>query len=598
MSFIVPADRRFVIIPKHSNLPLAPLHHHRHAGEVIQQQEPYQNNPAQQFQLQKNGTGEYHVYLPYDNLYWAVAGVSADAGAALIQWHMQDRDGQTSANQRFRFLYAGNGYYYLRPVHAGGKVLEVPGATHGQDTIKQGALAAVTARDHQLFRVVPASPDYVANEAHSFQQYSDLMRDAALGVIGAIPKAGGVVKGVLGVLWPDGHDKDFWQQMTLYVEQRVKELLQAENLKNLRSDLQGARQNAQEYSTTVSVTNRLGKLIAAIAAATQREDTFLRDQEGAGVLPLLAAWGTLVLTLRAEMVKEYDALHPNETAAEKQAGKADELTYLQSAIARYGAAVQRSREKVLATRLARIKQEFKADRDYIDPGNGRMFIVDWRNDWVTDSYDGWRMERRYRHPNSDPGDPASEANITYARQAREAQVRAQFEAELDALLAPAYLWPYIDPTKAEKPSAQKITAAVGTFGGRPGGTTFSMGTGGLKKIVVCYGAGHPFVCGLKLTYANGAEQTYGKAGSGQATLELAEGEYVTNVRGYEWDLIEGLMLETNHGRLVEGGRLGHHSFFEAGLDDAVNARLVGISGTHTDDFFNTLTFHWEYTLQK
>ena len=106
------------------------------------------------------------------------------------------------------------------------------------------------------------------------------------------------------------------------------------------------------------------------------------------------------------------------------------------------------------------------------------------------------------------------------------------------------------------------------------------------------------MCGLQLTYADGVEHTYGKTGSQQAALTLAKDEYVVNARGYEWDVVNGLILETNYGHLTEGGQLGNHSFFEAGLDDAINARLVGISGTHSADALNTLTFHWEYTMKK
>ncbi|MBD2715484.1 RICIN domain-containing protein [Microvirga sp. STR05] len=595
MTLIVPNDRPFVIIPKHSNLPLAPTHHRKEQGTAIQQQEAYKNNPAQQFQLRKNGSGEHLVYLPYSNLFWATAGgPSSGEGAALIQWLDQN-----TTNQRFRFLYAGNGYYYLRPVHAGGLVLEVPGATHGQDTLKLGKLAAATSRDHQLFRVVPASPFYVANEAHTFRQYSDLIRDAILGAISAIPKVGGAVKGVLGVLWPDGHDKDFWNQTTLYVEQRVRELLQAEHLKNLASDLQGARQNADEYGKTSSLVNKLSKLISAISSATQREDTFLRDQEGVGVLPMLAAWGTLVLTLRAEMVKEYDTLHPNETADEKRSGKADELTFLQSAIARYSAAVQRSREAAMAWRLGKIKQKHIEDWEIVDIGTKQFNKTAWNKDSVTDEYDGWQMYREYRQHNPNPGDPNSHANISYAKQARQAQVQAKFGAELDAMLAQAYLWPYLDPTKTAQPSDQRIQVAVGTFGGRPGGTPFNVPVDSLMKFSICFDASHHYVCGLNLTFAgSGTTLLRGTMGGRQNTITLQPGEYFTNVRGYEWDQIEGLVLETNYGQLVEGGQLGGHSYFEAGIDDALNAKLMSISGTYQGDVINTLTFHWEYVLSK
>lgn len=597
MSFIVPGDRSFVIIPKHSNLPLAPTHHQKQPGNTIQQQEPYKNNPAQQFQLRKKGTGEYHVFLPYDNLYWAIAGVSPEAGASLIQWHMQDSGDQVSTNQRFRFMYAGDGYYYLRPVHARGRVLEVPGATHGQDVIKQGDLAPVTARDHQLFRVVPASADYLANEAQSFHQYNDLLRKAVLGAVGGLIPKGGFISGVLGVLWPDGHDQDFWNQMTQYVEQRIKERLKEQRIADLNDNLTGARQNAQEYAGTRH-SNKLGKLIGAISAATQKENTFLRAQDGIDVLSLLASWGTLVLSLRTEMVNQYDALHKNETDAEvRREGKEDELTQLKDAIKRYGEAVQRSRDGAMEWRLSKIKQEGSSGTRVKQLDRTRISI-EWRQDSVTDHYDGWRMERNWDNEKRNNGDPNGRANITYAKQARIDQVRAQFGAELDAILGPAYLWPYLDYTKPGQPTDQQVAVNVGTFGGRPGGTAFGMEAGGLKKVVICWADGHPFVCGLKLTYADNVERTYGVMGSHQATLELAAGEYIVNARGYEWDLVEGLILETNHGRLCEGGRMGQKAFFEAGLDDAVNARLVGISGSYLNNFFNTLTFHWEYTLKK
>ncbi|GAB2953588.1 hypothetical protein GCM10027048_18490 [Hymenobacter coalescens] len=600
MALIVPGDRRFVIIPKHSNLPLAPVHHQRHPGNAIQQQEPYQNNPAQQFQLKKKGTGEYHVHLPYDNLYWAIAGVSPDAGANLIQWHMQDSGDQVSLNQRFRFMYAGDGYYYLRPVHARGKVLEVPGATHGQDIIKQGDLAPVSNRDHQLFRVVPVSADYLSNEVRTFQKHSDQLRDLVLGVTGLIPTVGGGAKAALGVFWPDGHDQDFWNQMTQYVEQRMKQLLLQENMLKLHGHLAGIRKKTQQFLDTTQVDVKATRLIAAISEATGDEYDFLRDREGVTVLPLLAAWGTLVLTLRAELVQGYATLFPNKTAEQKADGQAEELVFLQREIEEYVAGVARSRELALKWRLGYIKQGSSDTTHDFDLGNTTITEF-YRKDWVVDEYDGWRMDRgntTYSHNHDVNGDPNSPANITAARVARQARVAAQFNAELDALLAPAYLWPYLNTSKPVKPSAQPTTVAVGPFGVRPGGTAFSEGLVGLRKVVICWGDGHPFICGLKLTYADNVERTYGVPGSQQAKLELATGEYIVNARGYEWDQVEGLLLETNHGRLIEGGRMGHRTFFEAGLDDAVNARLVGISGTYQGNLINTLTFHWKYFLQK
>ncbi|MET4107164.1 RICIN domain-containing protein [Hymenobacter sp. UYP22] len=597
MPLTVPTDRSFIIIPKHSTLPLAPTHHRKEKGNTIQQQEAYVNNPAQQFQLKKNGTGEYLVYLPYSGLYWATAGgPTSGEGAALIQWLNQD-----TTNQRFRFLHAGNGYYYLRPVHAGGLVLEVPGAGHGQETLKLGKLAPASNRDHQLFRIVPASLEYMSDQSLTFRKYSDMMRDVLLGLTGLIPTVGGGAKAALGVVWPDGHDQDFWNQMTQYVEQRVKALLQADNLKRLHGHLNGLRKKTKEFMNTTQPDDKVSKLIAAISEATGDEDDFLRDYEGVTVLSMLPTWGTLVMVLRAEMVQGYAQLHPNKPLAEQQNGQREELGFLQEAIRDYSAGVERARERAMAWRLGHIQQgakEYTKDYDF-----DRYSLTEFhREDWVVDQFDGWRMDRsktEYSNRKPTTGDPNSHANITYAKQAREAQVRAKFGAELDTILAPSYLWPYLDYTKTTKPTDHRIQVAVGTFGGRPGGTPFHVSADNLIKITICSNASHPYLCGLNLTFAgSGTTALYGVMGGRQNSINLQAGEYITNVRGYEWDVVESLMLETNYGQLVEGGLFGNHSYFEGGPDDAVNAKLMSISGTYQGDIINTLTFHWEYTLSK
>jgi Ricin-type beta-trefoil lectin domain-like len=602
MALIVPGDRRFVIIPKHSNLPLAPVHHQRHAGNAIQQQEPYQNNPAQQFQLQQTGTGEYFVYLPYDNLYWAIAGISPNAGAELIQWH-----DQKTPNQRFRFLYAGDGYYYLRPLHAGGKVLQVPGATHGQDTIKQGELADVKARDHQLFRVMPVSMEYQSNEPRSFQKYSDLLRDATLGLIGAIPKAGGVIKGVLGVLWPDGHDQDFWNQMTQYVDERISEALKKDRLASLRDKLDAARDEVREALETQQPNDRREALGRAISI-TKFSAVGIQREDAVTVLPLLLAWATLMLTLRAEMHNRYEELHPDEKDAGRiQTGKQDTLKKLTDDLTKFQSYVEQSRADALKKRLAHVSQGEREGRD--DDYRGEMMVDTtlWRHDWVQDTYGaGWRQERRWRGAkNAGDYDRRNKAIMDQVLTRRRAIATAQFNAELDALLAPAYLWPYLDPAKTGKAASQQVAVAVGPFGGNAGGTAFGLESGDLTEVTLCWN--NDRLCGLELTYSRWSARymrkmpqsyTYGSTGNHKAQLQLHENEYITNVRGYEWDRVQGLMLETNHGRLVESAHLGQGTYFEAGLDDAVNARLAGISGSYQDATLNTLTFHWEYTLQK
>ncbi|MCH8622363.1 RICIN domain-containing protein [Undibacterium sp. TS12] len=589
MSFNFERNRSYFIIPKHSDRPLGVEKHDRHRGLKIEQQDAYTNNPGQQIRFADNGHGHHYMVMRNSGMYWDIKDKSTDAGAQLIQWDWSDAQGH-GANQRFRLMSNGDGYHYIKSVHSG-LMLEVKDGGKAWENVQQNKLKdKVEERGHQLFRVIPASDEYLASDQKSFKEYSDLLRTATLALIGKIPEAGGAIQAVLGFLWPDKHDQDFWNQITAYVEQRMKDLLEEAKLTAMKEILEGTRDNLNEYLKS-GAANKRSKLVATITSAQQNEKPYLKAQAGVAVLPLLVAWGTLMLTARLEMVRYYD---------DKLAGKSDdnpnetqsELQFLKEAIERYGNAAKECREKAMKWRLGFLHNDVKIT-------NSREWgrIEDY---WVEDRFDGWRKEARFA-PATRVSDPEAKDRIKNARDMREAQIRAKFDAELDVVMAAERLWPYFDPEKAGKAAKKKIQVVVGSFGDRPRDKKFDCGSGGLIEIKLCTfstGRPHASLCGLQLRYANGTQSSYGNSGDRQETLTLTAGEFITNVRGLQRNSVEGLMIETSHGRSVHAGQLGEHFdrnyYFDAGLDDMVGARLVGISGSYSDNSFHTLSFHWEY----
>lgn len=588
MSFNFERNRNYFIIPKHSDRPLGVEKHDKHRGLKIEQQDAKANNAGQQIRFADNGHGHHYLVMRNSGLHWDIKDKSVDAGGQVVQWDWSDAGGQ-GANQRFRLMSNGDGFHYIKSVHSG-LVLEVKDGGKGTENVQQNKLKdKVDERGHQLFRVIPASDEYLATDQKSFKEYSDLLRTATLALIGKIPEAGGAIQAVLGFLWPDKHDQDFWNQITAYVEQRMKDLLEEAKLTSMKEILEGTRDNLNEYLKT-GAANKRSKLVATITSAQQNEKPYLKAQAGVAVLPLLVAWGTLMLTARLEMVRYYDTKLAGNQSKNQDEIKS-ELQFLKEAIERYRTAAKECREKAMTWRLGFLHNDVKVTQSKW----GRI-----EEYWVEDRYDGWRKTASFA-PASHAHDPEAKAKIKNARDMREAQIRAKFDAELDVVMAAERLWPYFDPEKKSQAAKKKIEVVVGTFGDRPRDNKFECGSGCLTEIKLCtFSSGRPHanLCGLQLKYANGTQSSYGNNGDKQETLKLAAGEFITNVRGRQRDTVEGLIIETNQGRSIHAGQLGEHldknHYFDAGLDDVVGARLMGISGSYSANAFHTLSFHWEY----
>ncbi|MFZ6733666.1 RICIN domain-containing protein [Undibacterium sp. Ji42W] len=591
MAFNFENDRPYFIIPKHSKQPLGVQRQEKQRGLKIESQNAIQGSAAQQVRFARHGKGHFYVIMSHSGLYWDIKNASQDAGAELLQWDWGDSHGN-SPNQRFRLMSNGEGYYYIKAAHSG-LTLEVKDAGKDGAQVQQNQLNTNTAnRDYQLFSIMPASTGYLVREPMAFKVHTDFIREATLSLIDKMPELGGAVQAIVGFFWPDNHDQNFWDQITAYVEQRMKDLLKQAEIKTLTQTLEGIKKNLKEYLTTTNLTNKRIKLIAAIAAATQVEHQYLDNDGGLAVLPLMASWGTMVLTMRMEMVSHYNKANLLLASTDEVALKADgdELQFLNEAIARFGLAASTSRKKAMEWRLSFIVSDVKVTSS----GQGRL-----EEYWVEDRYEGWRVSHTSA-PSSRVHDPYAKAKVDKAKEMHVARVKAKFDVELDVILAQVYLWPYFN--REQKPGPGKKKVAVTTaYGYMPSTNSFAAKLDDLGEVVLWTHANnqpHAFLCGLQLLPVKGDGFSAGKTEGNKQTLKLATGEYICNVRLLEWDnIILGLILETNLGRSIQAGKIGDHingRYFDAGLDDMVAAKLVNISGTHSADKFNSLNFHWEY----
>jgi|GEM_PF-3168684 len=588
MSFNYQRERGYYLIAKHSGTALAVNGNNARLGASIEHQPLGMTREGQQVKFQPAGLNEYYLLVRVSNLPVTVHNGMKEAHAPIIQW---SNDG--GAHQKWRPLHWADGYYHFISVHSG-LALEIPGATAGpaqfqQNTLQPGA-------GHQLFRIEPVVEGNLPSPIN-FKKYSDLLREATLGATGLIPKVGGGIKAVLGVLWPDGHDQDFWNQMTAYVDERIRTAVEKLLLDDMKLTLDGARTNINYFNRVTDMEEKAMKLTSILTDLIGKQGKYLRKQDrdqtwiSIKVLPYLVAYGTLLLCAQAERVRHHAQLFPRQGDADRQV----QIGILQEELALFEDALKEARKQALADRLSLVqKGRWSQTVNY----NTNTFYT------VTDKFDGWEVERTYSQNRAGSyHDPQAEEHAHTMYLARVAQVTERFNSELDALLAPARAWRFLNPAVTERPGSERVTRDIGPFGGTSGlgRNAFGAHYGQLYKVAV-YRAddGQPLMTGMILYYTDGTSMHLGHTTHQGEELLLAADEFINNVYGHEGDYIHGITFETNKGRRLQcfpdqGGR---YSFpFVAGIDDGLpGVKLTGISGTHNGGqvAFSSLTFHWEY----
>jgi hypothetical protein len=177
-----------------------------------------------------------------------------------------------------------------------------------------------------------------------------------IGVVGLVPKVGGVFSKVLGLIWPDPKSaealiKESEAKMKAWVKLEIEERIAKYDTQKLRDLLQGLRNNLTYYANDP----KESWLNTCIASFNLVSPMFLDPEDYIGSLPLIQTLGTLHINLLREPVVHFDEIFgANASASSREFHK----TQLTATIAKYkDFVVNKAVPKVLEKRKSQITVE-------------------------------------------------------------------------------------------------------------------------------------------------------------------------------------------------------------------------------------------------
>ena len=414
------------------------------------------------------------------------------------------------------------------------------------------------------------------------------LRDLVIGIAGNVPEVGSALAGLLQFLWPvDSTDPQaIWNQMKDYVTALVKDLISTEYALNLEKNLAGIHNVLTKYNSLSYGIPAKGEWFTnALAAIELVEPYFFDDRNPEKTLPYFMAMGTLKLTLLREQYIFYTKIY-NVTTDPDSAKNYAELT---ATIGRYYAAAQKSRDAALAWRLSFIKvgETERTDWGLLGPSTTHIWKAEdtygsnWSVSWEYNSLTGGTLD--------------AESKARYAYENRLGAIAADFGNQLDTLLEPGYIWPYVDPRNPNHPNKTPVYVNSGPFGGR-NGAIFQDNPAGLPITDIVVRAGSR-VDGVEFFYGGRSGGLHGGSGGSPNKLTLQPGEFIVSAYGRAGDSMDQLYFVTSMGRQVGAGG-GGGSPWIASPPAGRNAVLISIAGKQGARSFEGITLNWCYWIDK
>ncbi|MFL6283477.1 MAG: jacalin-like lectin, partial [Pyrinomonadaceae bacterium] len=354
-----------------------------------------------------------------------------------------------------------------------------------------------------------------------------------------------------------------------------------ERVIQLEQKLDGIRKTIILYQETSIGSPQKGQYFTnVLSALAQAEPNFFDPRDPQKVLTYFVALGTVKLTMMREQ-----ALFYKEIYGTADLDKDKHLENLKKTIKDYKAAGDKSRAKALEWRLGLIRLEHRQEHPIGVLGPTTTDI--WS---VVDSFDGGGGS--WQRNSLTGGDPDPEGNARRELERRTSLVRDQYSAELDSFLAPAYLWPYLDPTNPDKPKRKAVVTADGFYGGTKE-SAFDDNPGGqpITRIVVHAGSR---VDGVEVFYGGKSGGLHGKRGGNTFALDLQPGESVVGVYGRSGAVLDSLYFETDRGHILGGGGRGGGGEWRADPPEGTDATLMKISGFQGSGHLEGIKLHWQY----
>lgn len=577
MAFKATPNQSYHLIVKHTGMALAFTSDE--AGADLCQMEYDPINKRQWFRFDAGNNYYWILTPPYKERYMAVNDSAMHHGARIIQWHWEPN----KLNNRFRFEPAGDGYYRIRVLHSNHYLDVYHGDKASGAKVRQSGLSTT---DNQLFMPVPVTDEPLDGSPKSYKQVDEIVRTGVIGLIGGIPKAGGVLSFIVGHFWTE-HDKlaDLWNQMKIYVDNRISEVLEKVQLDALRAALAGQMAKVARVNDMKA---RRGEAIEHLITDIIGIEPFFFKQR-TDVVPYLLGLGSISVSLHHLLVNNYEELFGHPPTSEEVVHNIEQLRLT---VKKYYDEVERQRKVLMERRMSYIY-----DWDYLNAFNFKMDspagIHPTNTARVRDLYDSWIF---LWNSEDDPGPNRDRYRIMAdnATAQRREQIKVQYAAELDAYLRPAKYWRYYLPD-APSFKTTRIRKNTGAYGGIERTHQFTYEEGkNLIGVDVYTDVYLKDLVGLVVFYNDGSSQQMGLKSGYRQQLRLAADEYITSVYGYMNYNVDGIWFSTQKGRTVGVGKTRNLIFFSADLPDVFNPGLIGLSGAHNGYQIEQLTFHWEY----
>lgn len=404
------------------------------------------------------------------------------------------------------------------------------------------------------------------NQADVITRFGYLVED----IVKHVPEIGWALNDLLSFLWPDNSAPlKTWQAIAAEVGQMIEAAVTEAEKANMEALLTGLGNILSSYQNTSLYASSKGQLFTELLGTLDRDDPYFCSQEHPqATLGYLVNFATVAIATLREQYLFYPQIYgvrADQLAADPDHAK--HLDKLQKAIEKYTTAAKEAATKAMTWRESLVGIQHL-------PGRGETGYQ------AFDSFDDWVGQ-----PRSSENDAKNDAAK------RVQQVSNDYAGFLNALLHPAELWPYMDPTNGLPPVATQFTVVSGPYGGTSG-TAFAdaADSRSITKIVIYSGSR---VDGIEFFYGGRSGGLHGGASGTPTTLELAAGEYVVAAYGLAGDSMNQLFMRTNQGREVGGGGAGGSSF-TALPPSGTAAVLVSISGSQGSDSLESLTLHWAY----
>jgi carbonic anhydrase len=416
-------------------------------------------------------------------------------------------------------------------------------------------------------------------------------RELVIGAVGEIPEAGTALSLITSFIWPEPESESsaVFDQMKAYVDQLVPELIAQERATQLEQRLAGLHRVLRDYNRTSYGTAQKGQWFTSLLALLDQAEPFFFDaRTPEKSLTYFVPMGTLRIFALREQYLYYERIYGHADP-----DRARHLHDLKAAIDRYTQAALRAKETAIRWRVEdKIGLDTRQERGVGVLGPTTTTI--WT---AADRVCSWQQS--FQHNSLGGGDLYGQEHATTALAQRRAQVQFAYLADLNLLMSPAALWPYLDPTNPDDPAPTQapVFANSGPFGSTSRyEAAFDDDPKGqaITRIVVYAGSR---VDGVEVFYGGRSGGLHGQRGGNTYALDLLPGETIVSAHGQAGEAMDSLYFTTSRGRDVGGGAQGggpHGTPWSAAPPQGSEAILYKVSGRQGARHLAGLSLTWQY----